>query len=573
MATDERLDELRLHWQELQQQGRSISVAELCADCPELADALQRKIETVRYWETFLGAETEPEPPRSTPRTWGKFTVVRALGEGGQASTLLVLDPDLRRHVVLKLFHHASTPQQQEIVLREGQALARVRSPYVAQCYSAERQDGVPYLVVEYIPGQDLARYTRTHPLRPYQALELTRQLAHGVAAVHACGLLHRDLKPANVLMGEDCRPRLVDFGLAVPLASEELARVSGTLAYMAPEQARGEMERIDARTDLFGLGAILYALLTGRPPYRAESRSALLKAASEGIVEPPRRLNPHVPRAVNDLCMRCLARDPAQRYASATELSAAILRLQKRRWWPWLAAASVLIVLLGVVSLLGVKGWLPGDRPESSDNLMAALTPLAAKLDVRVWKKADTSKGLTLDAPGALPLRAGDYIRVEAESIRPAYLYVIYLDAQGEAAPLFPWQKYKWEDRPVEQKRTRVNVPEDSLKDGAPLETGPSGIEAVLLLAREEPLSVEEVGTIRRLFTKAPPGKFDPLLGAVWLGAEERFAEVRDRGRPNLDQSGTMLDPVERLRRLMSGQLKNLAGEVRGVCYPFDGK
>src|SRR5262249_10656030 len=154
--------------------------------------------------------------------------------------------------------------------------------------------------------------------------------------------------------------------------------------------QARGEIERIDARTDLFGLGAIVYALLTGRPPYRAESRSALLKAASAGIVEPPRRLNPHVPCAVNDLCMRCLARDPAQRYASATELSAAIHRVQKRRWWPWLAVAGVLIVLLGIVGLMGVKGWLQPDRLESSDNPRAALTPLAAKLDVRVWKKAD---------------------------------------------------------------------------------------------------------------------------------------------------------------------------------------
>jgi hypothetical protein len=571
MATDERLDELRLHWQELQQQGRSVSVAELCAGCPELVKGLQRKIETVQYWETFLGAETVPDPPRSTPQSWGKFAVVRQLGEGGQASTLLVLDPDLRRHVVLKLFHHACTPQQQEIVLREGQALARVRSPYVAQCYSAERQDGVPYLVVEYIPGQDLDRNTRTRPISPYRALELIRQLADGLAAVHACGLLHRDLKPANVLMGEDGRPRLVDFGLAVPFASEELARASGTLAYMAPEQARGEVERIDARTDLYGLGAILYALLTGRPPHQADSRAALLRAAGEGIVEPPRKLNPHVPRPVNDLCMRCLARDPAQRFASATELSAAITRLQKRRWWPWLAAAGVLIVLLGVVGLLGVKGWLLLDRPESADNPTARLTPLAAKLNVRVWKKADTSKGLTLDAPGALPLRAGDYIRVEAVSSRPAYLYVIYLDAQGEAAPLFPWRD--WDDRPAEQKRSHLHLPEDPLKDGVPLTQGPSGIEAVLLLAREEPLSAEEVDTLRKLFTKAPPGKFDPLRGAVWLGAEERFADGRDRGRPNLDQSGTVLDPVERMRRLVRGELKSLAGDVRGVCYPFAGK
>jgi hypothetical protein len=163
--------------------------------------------------------------------------------------------------------------------------------------------------------------------------------------------------------------------------------------------------------------------------------------------------------------------------------------------------------------------------------------------------------------------------MRVEAETNRPAYLYVIYLDAQGEAAPWFPWGKYDWNDRPVEQRRSRLHLPEDPLKDGVPLTPGPSGIEAVLLMARDEPLSRDEVGQLQWLFDKAPPGNFDLLRGAVWLGAEERFSNLHDRARPNVDQSGTMLDPVERLRRLVRGGLKNLAGDVRGVCYPFDGK
>src|SRR5262249_12790859 len=150
----------------------------------------------------------------------------------------------LQRHVVLKLYHAARNEAQQEAVLREGRALARVRSPYVAACYAADRHEGVPYLVLEYIPGRNLAAEHRARPLTPAQALELVRQLAEGLAAVHACGLLHRDLKPGNVLVGDDGRPRLVDFGMAVGLIQDDLVGISGTVPYMAPEQARGEAER-----------------------------------------------------------------------------------------------------------------------------------------------------------------------------------------------------------------------------------------------------------------------------------------------------------------------------------------
>jgi hypothetical protein len=202
----------------------------------------------------------------------------------------------------------------------------------------------------------------------------------------------------------------------------------------------------------------------------------------------------------------------------------------------------------------------------------IAPSTELTGNLNVRVWKRTDSSKRLDLGTTGALPLRAGDWMRIDAETDRPAYMYVIYLDAKGEATPLFPWRKDDWNERPAEQKRSRLNMPEDPLS-GFPMTPGPSGIEAVLWLAREEPLSAEEVRQLRRLFDKAPPGKFDPLRGAVWLGTEERFGNLHDGARPNLDQSGTVLDPVERLRRLVRGELKNLGGEVRGVCYPFDGE
>jgi hypothetical protein len=210
---------------------------------------------------------------------------------------------------------------------------------------------------------------------------------------------------------------------------------------------------------------------------------------------------------------------------------------------------------------------------PPAQSDAKEPVASLAPKLTVRVWKKEDPSRGLELAAAESLPLRAGDFLRIEAETGRPAYLYVIYLDARGEASPLFPWRNNDWDDRPEEQKRRRLYLPEDPQKDAAPLQSGPSGIEAVLLLACQTPLDAAKLGQLKRLFAKAPPqGKFDPLRGAVWLGPQERFAHTADRGRPALDQAGTLPDPVERIRRLVRGELKGLAGEVRGVCYPFQG-
>ena len=216
-------------------------------------------------------------------------------------------DPDLQTLVVLKLYHAADTPAGRDVLLREGRALARVRHPNVARCLGVERVDELLVLVVESIAGRDLAAHWRETPGTFRTAALVVEQVAAGLAAVHACGLVHRDIKPSNVVLGDDGVPRLVDFGLAVPLGSDTGGIRSGSPAYMAPEQARGEWERVDAWTDVFGLGAMLYEFLTGRPPYQAETSRSVLRQAEACRFPAPRELRPSIPRAWSgSACGRC---------------------------------------------------------------------------------------------------------------------------------------------------------------------------------------------------------------------------------------------------------------------------
>ena len=261
----------------------------------------------------------------------------------------MAFDPDLKRHVVLKLFHAASSPEDRERILREGQLLARVDSPFVSRCFGVDEHEGRPYLIMEYIAGQPMSEIHRRFAGDIQWSLNKVLQIARGLAVVHACGLIHRDVKPANVMITEDGCAKLVDLGMAAPLGSNSLEQISGTLAYMAPEQARGEFERIDQRTDIFGVGATLYELLTGRPPYQAGSSRELLALARKGEIQHVQELNAKLPKAVSQICMKCLASNPEQRPSNIREVDQSIKKVLTSRFKPTqlqLATVALLLVL-----------------------------------------------------------------------------------------------------------------------------------------------------------------------------------------------------------------------------------
>ena len=269
-------------------------------------------------------AHGEPNPGSAEPIHVGKYQIVRRFSElSGQAAAYLAFDPDLERHVVLKRYHGG--PHGPSGEAEEGRVLAKVVSPYVARCHGIERIDGEAYLVVEYVPGRNLAEVRRDGPLDLAQIVRILAQLAEGVAAVHARGLIHRDIKPANVILHDDGTPRLVDFGQTAHLGGSRLRARSGSPPYMAPEQARGEWDRIDFRTDVFGLGGVLYKLLTDHAPHAGSTLNEVLEHAKKADVTPPRQLDPTIPAPVEAVCLKALAAAPENRYTTALEFAAAL--------------------------------------------------------------------------------------------------------------------------------------------------------------------------------------------------------------------------------------------------------
>jgi serine/threonine protein kinase len=274
------------------------------------------------------------EPP-SRPDTLGRlghYEVLEVLGRGGFGIVLRAFDETLQRVVAVKVLapHLAVTSPACKRFLREARCSAAVQHDNVVQVYAVEEQP-LPYLVMEYIPGETLQqRLDRVGPLEVPEVLRIGRQIAEGLAAAHATGLIHRDVKPANVLVerGSSERVKLTDFGLARAADDASITEsglVAGTPLYMSPEQARGEA--LDARSDLFSLGSVLYAMTTGRPPFRAANAMAVLKRVNEDTPRPIPDVIPETPAWLCDLIARLHAKDREVRFQSAEAVADLLTR------------------------------------------------------------------------------------------------------------------------------------------------------------------------------------------------------------------------------------------------------
>lgn len=343
--------------------------------------------------------------------TFADYELLEEIGHGGMGVIFKARQRSLGRIVAVKLIRAGALARRGDIVRfqTEAAAAARLHHPNIVAIYEVGEYGGRHFYSMEYVPGNSLAHKLLDGPFPPREAARLLHSVAKAIQFAHEQGVLHRDLKPANILLDASHEPRVADFGLAKLLDSDSGLTLSGAVIgspqYMPPEQARGGSAKAAAQCDVYALGAILYELLTGRPPFNAPTPLETMKLVVEQEAINPRALNPAVPLDLETICLKCLAKEPGARYATAQELADELSRFLDdepirarrigglERAWRWcrrkpaLAALSAVLAIAPpvIISILLVMGGrVTAERNRSLEQLYVTDVALAGRaLDV----------------------------------------------------------------------------------------------------------------------------------------------------------------------------------------------
>jgi tetratricopeptide (TPR) repeat protein len=348
-------DALELICQEIvlrEAQGARPTLEEYLGRFPDLAPQLRIQFavnEAIQENASDLSADsgpiTSPEPaltilddeattppassavPASLPDCPG-YELLGELGRGGMGVVYKARQVQLNRVVALKVLRAGEYADAEDLARfrQEAEAVARFQHPNLVQIHEVGEVAGRPYMALEYVAGGSLERYLAGTPQSPRAAAELLATLARAIQYAHERGVIHRDLKPANILLSAESIPKITDFGLAkrldVELGQTRSGAIMGTPCYMAPEQAQGRGKAVGAAADVYALGVVLYEMLTGRPPFKGETPLDTLRQVLIDDPVAPRRLLGRCPRDLETICLKCLQKNPARRYASAAALA-----------------------------------------------------------------------------------------------------------------------------------------------------------------------------------------------------------------------------------------------------------
>jgi predicted Ser/Thr protein kinase len=475
----------------------------------------------------------------------GRYRVVDLLGSGGFGVVYRCYDDNLKQYVAVKMARpEACTGYRREGALHEAQSAARLRHPGIVQVLNADiSQDGQMFVVYEFIEGRTLAERVKQGDIECERAALWVADIADALHYAHSKGVVHRDIKPANILLDDEERPHVADFGLARVddhYFIDDRGKVTGTPAYMSPEQASGHSHWASPQSDIYSLGVVLYELLCFQLPFRASEMRDLVDEISSRAPVPPRCLDDTVPKAFEDVCLRAMRKDPADRYTTAADMSAALRRAledrarhpgdrhsppvdvsaqlaqpemgegTRRRVLAYVAIGAVL-----AAACLGVFYWKLSSAPTPSAEEMldawhesegiGALEPEMPLLEVHMQKAQESERYHKLKEIRSSDvdwIASGDRVQllVDLGEAR-RYVYLWWYGTSGQPRRFWPPTDC---DLEAQVMCSRVVSPDMSNQDKWWPVTGEPGTEMALVAVTEEPLTTTELNRYEQLYPYA---------------------------------------------------------------------
>jgi aminoglycoside phosphotransferase len=528
--------------------GQNPSPDEYCRRYPLLAAAGDRLADFRTHASRFLpsvGPAIVPSGAEPMPTAIGPYRVIERLGSGGQADVYRAFHTGLHREAAVKLCRTEAIGDP-AMLADEARLLAMLDHPGVVRVYDVGVHEGRPYLAGEFIDGRTLDRYAQDSAVSPAKAARLVAALARAVDAAHRLGIAHLDIKPRNVLIDPAGNPRLIDFGLA-RVRSRWVDRpvnpgeIFGSLGFLPPEQAVADGSA-GPRSDLFGLGSVLYFLLTGKPPYRGADVNELVAKAAKADIDWKALESPSIPAGLAAICRRAMARDPAARPADAAALAGELETVlgRPRRAVLWVLAAAAVVGAAVLIRQLG-----PG-----------APTPIPeARVRIELHRNGGTFA--PADAP---PATDGDELRIRADIPAGVHAALILLPGDG------PWQTLAAEAPRAAGFELIYPGPGKTRAVG-----GPAGTMVFLVcLSRDGPVNAEEMEFV---WPHAPAQPLPPD-GVVLRVADGQVRNIGEEGRAGfIGDVENRVDPETALRERIESATKALnrrGARVFGEAFVF---
>jgi serine/threonine protein kinase len=533
--------------------------------------------------------DTSDRQQAAGPRQIGRYTVLGELGRGGQADVFRAVHPTLPMEVAIKLTHATLEPGARDALREEAHILCDLDHPHIARVRDFDFVDGRPFMVLDFIRGRSLAQVADAEPFTPQAAARMVAKLARAIGFAHSRGVIHRDLKPENVVIGADGEPKIIDFGMSrlrtgMGGATTEADEISGTLAYMASEQAQGVTSKTDHRVDVFALGAILYRLLVGEPPYPRLPLPQLLQQVRDGKWNTAKLDAAAIPTELRETCRRAMHFDPAQRYATAEALADAlspftadVSKETQKQSTPITKRSSAALVAALLVPLLAYGAYhfsrppaLPssetstGSSNATGASVSAVPESLIKSFDLIQIGNSDARAEFSGSLLEYRPPREHDDVQVFAEFSQPAYCFLVAMNPDGVKQLCYPSQSDQAQSDPI----TELRFPAEEnaafgLTDGA-------GQQAFVLITSQTPLPSYQEWSSRLEPAKWP----NPDVTGNWIYNHGELtaitkANVPPETRGTIRTTKTPTPFKELCDRLRDSD----QSEVRGVLFEVEPK